>query len=211
MKNKSILKISFIAMFAAIISFSSFLKIPLGPIPIVLQNMFCILCAVLIGGILGSAPVALFLFAGLIGLPVYSGFTSGIAVWVGPTGGFLAGYFLGALIASLIAGSPKVQEKKISAKTAIKISIAILCGMIIIYIPGVIHFAKWATAFSRIPEGKSVFTYTLVACVIPYIPGDIIKCVIAIPVALKVRPILAQYLYSKKHKGTFSDKNNESL
>ena len=70
MKNTKSLKIAFIAMFAAIISFSGFIKIPLGPIPIVLQNVFCILCAVLLGGISAGAPVLLFLVAGLIGLPV---------------------------------------------------------------------------------------------------------------------------------------------
>ena len=183
-------------MLAAIISFSGFIKIPLGPIPIVMQNMFCILCAVLVGGTLAGAPVALFLVAGLIGLPVYSGGTSGIAVWAGPTGGFLFGYLLGAIVAGLIAGKPGVSEKKLTTSTILKISLAVLAGMVIMYVPGVIHFARWAEKFSKIPEGKSALAYTLGACVIPYIPGDIIKCAIAIPVALKVRPVLAQYLYS---------------
>ena len=38
------------------------------------------------------------------------------------------------------------------------------------------------------------------ACVVPYIPGDILKIVVAIPVALKIRPVLAQYLYSGSKK-----------
>lgn len=196
MKNNKTLLIAFIAMFAAIISFSGFFKIPLGPVPIVLQNVFCILCAVLIGGVFAGAPVALFLVAGLIGLPVYSGGTSGIAVWAGPTGGFLFGYLLGAIIAGLIAGKPGVFEKKLTTSTVLKLSAAILAGMVIMYIPGIIHFARWAEKLSKVPEGKSALAYTLGACVIPFIPGDIIKCVIAIPVALKVRPVLAQYLYS---------------
>lgn len=183
-------------MFAALISFSGFIKIPIGPIPIVLQNMVCILCAVLVGGISAGAPVALFLTAGLIGLPVYSGGTSGISVWAGPTGGFLAGYLIGAIIAGLIAGRPGIFEKKLTTAIVLKISLAVLAGMIIMYVPGVIHFARWAEKFSKVPEGKNVFTYTIGACVLPYIPGDCIKCIIAIPVTLKVRPVLAQYLYS---------------
>ena len=41
----------------------------------------------------------------------------------------------------------------------------------------------------------------MAACVIPYIPGDLLKIVVAIPVALKIRPILAQYLYNDKKQG----------
>ena len=200
MKNKSVLKISFIALFAAIICAGCFIRIPLGVIPIVLQNVLCILCAVLLGGVLGAAPAALFLLAGLIGLPVYSGGTGGIAVWLGPTGGFLPGYLLGAIAASLIAGKPDVSEKKISVKKVIRITIAIVAGLVILYIPGVIRFSYWATAVGKVPAEKTALAYTMGACVIPYIPGDILKAVIAVPVALKLRPVLAQYLYEDSDK-----------
>ena len=194
--QKSILRTTFIALFAAIISIGCFIKIPLGVIPIVLQNMLCILCAVLLGGIWAGAPTALFLVAGLIGLPVYSGGSGGIAVWLGPTGGFLPGYLLGAIAAGFIAGLPSVEEKKLTTKTVLRVSLAILAGMIILYIPGVIRFSYWATAAGKIPQDKTALAYTLTACVIPYIPGDIIKIAVAIPVALKLRPVLAQYLYA---------------
>ena len=213
MKNKSILFSSFIALFTAIICVGCFIRIPLGPVPIVLQNMLCILCAVLLGGFLGAAPVALFLLAGLVGLPVYSGGTSGLAVWMGPTGGFLPGYLIGALVAGLIAGKAKVEEKKISWKNSLRLLLAILAGMIILYIPGVIRFAWWAGAAGKIPADKTAFTYTMAACVIPFIPGDLIKVIIAFPVALKLRPVLAQYLYSevkadKEEAGDFVSGHN---
>ena len=195
MKNRSILKVSFVALFAAIICAGCFIRIPLGVIPIVLQNILCILCAVLLGGVLGCAPVALFLLAGLIGLPVYSGGTGGLAVWLGPTGGFLPGYLLGALAAGLIAGKPDVSEKKLSAKIVVRVSLAVIAGMVILYVPGVIRFSYWATAAGKVPVEKTALAYTMGACVIPYIPGDIFKTVIAVPVALKLRPVLAQYLY----------------
>ena len=195
MKNHSVLKISFIALFAAIICVGCFIRIPLGVIPIVLQNGLCILCAVLLGGVLGGAPAALFLLAGLIGLPVYSGGTGGLAVWLGPTGGFLPGYLLGAVVSGFIAGKPNVNEKKITAGNVVRISIAVVAGLVILYIPGVIRFSYWATAAGKVPAEKTALAYTMAACVIPYIPGDILKAVIAIPVALKLRPVLAQYLY----------------
>lgn len=198
MKNKIALYSSFIALFAAIICVGCFIKIPVGVVPVVLQNVLCILTGVLLGGFLGGAPAALFLLAGLIGLPVYSGGSGGIAVWLGPTGGFLPGYLLGAFVAGLIAGKPSVTEKKITLKTALRVAAAIVAGMVILYIPGVIRFAYWALGAGKVPADKSVVAYTMGACVIPYIPGDIIKTIVAVPVALKLRPVLAQYLYSEK-------------
>ena len=198
MKNKIALYSYFIALFEAIICVGCFIKIPVGVVPVVLQNVLCILTGVLLGGFLGGAPAALFLLAGLIGLPVYSGGSGGIAVWLGPTGGFLPGYLLGALAAGLIAGKPYVTEKKITLKTALRVTAAIVAGMVILYIPGVIRFAYWALGAGKVPADKSVVAYTMGACVIPYIPGDIIKTIVAVPVALKLRPVLAQYLYSEK-------------
>lgn len=196
MKNKTILKISFISLFAAIICFGCFMKIPLGPIPIVLQNILCILTSVLLGSYFGGIPTALFLFAGILGLPVYSGGTSGISVWIGPTGGFLPGYLIGSICAGFISGRPSVQEKKITIKTFLRVSFALIFGMIILYVPGIIHFSHWAKINNKIPMEKNAFSYTMAACVIPYIPGDVIKILIALPIALKIRPILAQYIYS---------------
>ena len=193
--KKSTLRTTFIALFAAIICIGCFIKIPLGVIPVVLQNMLCILCAVLLGGIWAGAPTALFLIAGLIGLPVYSGGSGGIAVWLGPTGGFLPGYLLGAVAAGFIAGRPRIEEKKLTAKIVLRVSLAVLAGMIILYIPGVIRFSYWATAAGKIPQDKTTLAYTLAACVIPYIPGDILKIAVAVPVALKLRPVVALYLY----------------
>ncbi len=196
--NKIGIKSAFIAVLAAIICIGGFMIIPLGAVPIVLQNVLCILAAVLIGGKLAGAPAALFLAAGLIGFPVYAGGRGGIGVWLGPTGGFLLGYLLGAVIAGFIAGTPSVSEKKICKSAIIRISLAVFAGMVILYIPGVIRFSAWAAAGGKIPQDKNLFTYTMGVCVLPYLPGDFLKTVVAIPVALKLRPIFAQYLHLEK-------------
>lgn len=197
MKNTKTLKLVFTALFAAIICAGCFIRIPLGIVPIVLQNALCILTGILMGSFMAAAPTALFLLAGIIGLPVFAGGSSGLAVLLGPTGGFYPGYLLGAFVAGIIAGKPSLSEKKVSASSIIRISIAMLTGMVILYIPGVIRFASWAVGNGKIPEDKTTFAYTMAACVIPYLPGDALKILISVPVALKVRPILAQYLYSQ--------------
>ena len=171
-----------------------FIAIPIGVVPIVLQNALAILSGVLFGTKLAGAPTALFLVAGLVGLPVYAGGGSGVAHWMGPTGGFLPGYLLGAIVAGLIAGVPTVEEKKITWKGVVRISVAMFAGMIVLYIPGVWRFAQWAIGSGKVPGDSSAFSYAMGACVLPYIPGDLLKTVVAIPVALKVRPVLAQYL-----------------
>ena len=198
MKNRKVFFISFVALFAAIICVGCFIKIPLGVIPIVLQNVLCVLTGALLGGFAGAAPTAIFLLAGLVGLPVYSGGTSGLAVWLGPTGGFLPGYLLGALITGLICGKPDLAEKKVTAGWVVRLTLGILAGMIILYIPGVIRFAYWAGAAGKVPADKTAFAYAMAACVLPFIPGDILKIVVAVPVALKLRPVVAQYLYSER-------------
>lgn len=200
MKNKSILLTAIIALFAAIICIGCFLRIPIGVIPIVLQNVLCVMTGAILGSYLGGAPTALFLIAGLIGLPVYSGGTSGVAVWAGPTGGFLPGYLIGAIVAGFIAGRPSVADKKFNWKSVLRVTLGIIAGMVVLYIPGIFHFSKWALNAGRVPAEKTALAYTMGACVIPYIPGDILKTVIAIPVTLAVRPVLAQYLYSNKKK-----------
>lgn len=206
MKNKLALKSVFAALFAAVICVGCFMKIPLGAVPIVLQNALCILTGVLLGGIAGGLPTAIFLVAGLIGLPVYSGGSSGLAVWMGPTGGFLPGYLIGAVAAGIISGKPSVTEKKLSVKMVIRITVAIFAGMIILYIPGIIHFSRWALGAGKVPAEKSVLAYTMGACVIPYLPGDLLKIIVCIPVALKVRPLIAHYL---EEDNDDSDENTE--
>jgi biotin transport system substrate-specific component len=180
------LKTIFIALFAAIICMGAFIAIPTGPsgIPIVLQNMFVILTAVLLGGFAGALPSLLFLVAGTLGLPVFSGGTGGIAHLLGPTGGFLFGYVLGALVASLIAGKPK-SESKITLKTVLRLTLATVVGFIVLYIPGVIYFMYLT---------KSTLSVALASCVIPYIPGCIIKMILTVLLSLKLRPLVYRYL-----------------
>lgn len=198
MKNYLAVKSAFIALFAAIISLSSFIKIPIGSIPLVLQNAICVLVGSLLGGFTGGAPILLFLISGLLGLPVYSGGTSGIGVLLGPTGGFLFGYLLGGTLASLIAGKPKTLQSRSLLSEKLRVSIAIAFGMIAIYIPGLLYFAYWVSASGNLSPDSSLLQYTVATCLLPYLPGDVIKTLISIPIALQIRPIVAQYLYKKR-------------
>lgn len=190
MKNTSLRSI-FIILFAALICAGCFIAVPVGPagVPIVLQNMFVVLSSLILGGFGGFWAAVIFVAAGALGLPVYSGGTGGIAQLFGPTGGFLIGYIFAALAAGLIARAPFSAEKPFSRMTIAKLILAALAGYVILYIPGVLWFMHLT--------GKG-FVPTVAACVIPFIPGDIIKLAVTVPVAAKLRPVAARYLTAGK-------------
>ena len=78
------------AVFAALICAGWMMTIPVGPIPIVLQNALAVLAGLLLGPVFGGLSVLIFLLAGAVGLPVFSGGHGGVAVFAGPTGGLFS-------------------------------------------------------------------------------------------------------------------------
>lgn len=183
-KAKASRRIVFTALFAALIAVCGFISIPIPgtPIPIVLQNMLVVLTGLMLGPVWGVAATVLFLVSGALGLPVFSGGTGGIARLMGPTGGFLYGYALATLVSGLIA-----QRPKYGTKTPVwRLVLATVLGFVVMYIPGVLHFL-------RVMDKPISQTMTL--CVIPYIPGDAVKIVVAVLLSTKLRTAAASYIF----------------
>ncbi|MBO7175037.1 MAG: biotin transporter BioY [Treponema sp.] len=175
----------FMAMYAAIICITGFISIPLGPIPLVLQNVVAISAGLVFGLPQGAAAVGMFLAVGTLGLPVFSGARSGIAVLNGPTGGFLIGYFVGAFIAGSIATKPKVEEKAFSKETLFRLARGAIAGLAFTYLIGVLNFRRvTGTSFSQ----------ALSLCIIPFIIPDIIKICIMVPIVARLRPVVARHI-----------------
>ena len=82
----------FASLLAAFTAAGAFIAIPIGPIPIVLQNLFIFLSGLLLGPRWGAASVGIYLLAGVCGLPVFAGGTGGPARLIGPTGGYLMAF-----------------------------------------------------------------------------------------------------------------------
>lgn len=178
-------KIVFTALFAALIAVCGFISIPIPgtPIPIVLQNMLTVLTGLMLGPVWGTASTLLFLVAGALGLPIFAGGTGGIAKLMGPTGGFLYGYALATLVSGIIAQRPVYGKKT----PLLRLILATVCGFVIMYIPGVIHFMRVM---------DKTFAQTMTLCVIPYIPGDLVKMVLAILLATKLRIVASWYIFT---------------
>ena len=102
--SSKILKYAFIALIGSIVlAISSKVKIPFYPVPMTMQTLVVIMIGLAFGWKLGLATISLYLFEGIIGLPVFSGTPEkgvGLVYFSGPT----MGYLLGFLVATFFAG-----------------------------------------------------------------------------------------------------------
>ena len=147
----------FTALFAALIVVGAYLKIPIGPVPVVLANFFVILSGAVLGAKWGGASVGLYLLMGIVGLPVFAG-GGGLAYLTGPTGGYLIGY----LPASILVGLITVSKKR----TVTTSLIGLFSGVIIIYLLGV----PWLKA-ALDKTWQEAFAIGM----LPFLPGDAAK------------------------------------
>jgi biotin transport system substrate-specific component len=163
------------ALFAALMAVGAYLFIPIGPVPVVLQNMFVFLAGLLLGSRWGLASVAVYLLAGLCGLPVFAGGTGGIGRFFGPTGGFLLGYLPAVfLIGAIVERRPGRMLWDV---------VAMLLGSAALYTCGV----AWLVRVTEMTFAKAAAVGML-----PFLPGDALKIAAAALIARAVRPIMAK-------------------
>ena len=153
--------ITLTALMTAVTCILAPLSIPIGPVPISFTNLAIYLSLYLLGWKRGTISYLIYLLIGLIGLPVFSGFTGGPAKLAGPTGGYIIGFIAMAIIAGLVIDhfhKPWIQL------------IGMIVGTIVCYIFGTAWFCSVA---------KSTVAGALAICVFPFIPADLVKMVIA--------------------------------
>ena len=85
-------ELSLSAFFAAILSVSALISIPLGSISFTLQSFVVMVMGLLLPRKIAMASILTYLFLGIIGLPVFSSGRAGLMVLFGPTGGYLYGF-----------------------------------------------------------------------------------------------------------------------
>lgn len=172
-----------VALFAAIIVVLGMLPpITLGfiPVPITAQSLGVMLAGCILGAKRGAAAVLLVVLLVAIGLPVLSGGRGGLAVFAGPTAGYLVGWVAGAYVTGLIA-ERLVREGQPEFQQFLGFLVAAVVGGIgIVYLFGI----AWLSYMS----GKAFVATTLASLV--FIPGDLIKAFVAM---LAGRAVLAGY------------------
>ena len=165
--------IVFASLLAALMAAGAYLAIPIGPVPIVLQNMFVFLAGLLLGSRWALASVAVYLLTGALGLPVFAGGMGGIGRIVGPTGGYLIGYLPAVFIIGAISrqGAERVGYD----------IVAMICGTMVLYAFGV----SWLKTLTGMTWSK-----TLVAGMYPFLIGDALKIAAVALITRALRPII---------------------
>ena len=138
------------------------LAIPVSPVPISLTNLAVYFAIYVLGMKRGTISYCIYLLLGLVGLPVFSAFTGGAGKLFGPTGGYLIGFIFMALICGFFI---EKWEKKLYMHF-----IGMVLGTAVCYIFGTAWLAYTA---------HMGFAAALAAGVIPFIPGDLVKIIIA--------------------------------
>ena len=162
-------------LMAAVMCVLGPLTVPIGAVPISLANFVICLTAWLLGPKFGTLSVAVYLCIGLIGVPVFSGYGAGLAKLAGPTGGYLVGYLLLALIGGLFIeksnGNPVVS------------GIGLVLGDAACYVLGTAWFVF---------QMQCELGYALSVCVYPFIALDLAKIVVSCVVGALLRKRLVQ-------------------
>ena len=143
----------------------------IGPIPVTLCTLLIYLMAYVLRPKGCVAAVTVYILMGLAGLPVFSGFAGGAAVLAGPTGGFVLGYPVMALICAVSAGRPG------RGLAGMCLSTAVLYAM--------------GTAWYCLQTGVGLWG-GIAVCVLPCLPGDGIKIAAAVAVGPALRDRLSR-------------------
>ena len=102
-KNAKLIKYLFIVLIGSVLlAISSKIKIPFYPVPMTMQTFVVLFIGIAFGWKLGVATVSLYLFEGLMGLPVFSGTPEkglGVVYFTGPTMGYLIGFIITVYLA----------------------------------------------------------------------------------------------------------------
>ncbi len=163
MRNESVKTMTMCAIMAALMCILGPMSIPIGAVPISFTNLVIYLTVYLLGAKKGCISYLIYLLLGIAGLPVFSSYGSGIAKVAGPTGGYLIGFILLALISGI------VMEK--TNRNIVWSYLGMVVGTAVAYLFGTVWF---------VIQAQCTITYALSVCVTPFIPFDLIKMVIAI-------------------------------
>jgi biotin transport system substrate-specific component len=167
-------KMVYASLMAALTAAGAYVALPVGPVPIVLQNLFVYLAGLLLGWRWGAAAIGVYLLAGACGLPVFAGGVGGIGRFVGPTGGYLIGFLPAAAVVGWLAewGNRRVVFDVIG----------MIAATAVIYSFGI----AWLMTLTGMSLAK-----TMAVGMYPFLIGDGLKIAAAVPLAKALRPIVS--------------------
>lgn len=154
------------------------LMLPFSPVPISLATLMLYLSAYILGKKNAVISCGIYLLIGLVGMPVFSGFTGGLGKVLGPTGGYMLGYLFLVYISGWFAEKWSGSSGKIATDRSRKHycnylmqGLGMFLGTVVCYLFG----SLWLS-FQSGTEFREAFSIG----VIPFIPGDVVKIFIGV-------------------------------
>lgn len=144
------------------------LAVPMWPVPITGQTFAVLFVGTALGATRGGISLALYALLGTIGLPIFTGHSSGWAVLAGPTGGYIVGFILAAVLTGWLA--QRRWDRRVVGTL-----VSFLAGSAVIYAVGLPWLAASLASLNQPHDLGSVLS----AGLYPFIPGDIVKALIA--------------------------------
>ena len=174
-KKFTVYQLCFMALMAAVTCILAPMSIPIGPIPISLTNLVVYFTVYVIGTKAVVCSYCIYVLLGIVGLPVFSGYVGGPAKIAGPTGGYIVGFVLMALIGGFFI-------EKFKRNFALTL-VGWVLGTFVDYCLGTVWFVYGA---------HCSLLYALKVCVYPFIVFDLGKIVIATLLGHAVRYALVK-------------------
>lgn len=158
---------AYIAVFAVLIAVCSWISVP-TTVPFTLQTFGVFLAVGVLGGKRGTLAVLVYLLLGVVGVPVFAGFSGGISCLLGSTGGYIIGFLFSALVMWAM--------ERLLGKSQWVLGLSMVLGLLVCYVFGTVWFMQ---VYAKTTGVIGLLT-ALEWCVIPFIPIDLIKIVLAL-------------------------------
>lgn len=163
-----------IALFTALLGICAWVSIP-GPVPFTLQTFGVFATVSLLGGKRSTVCILSYLLLGLIGIPVFSGFSGGFGHLLGATGGYTLGFLAVALFIWMTEHLPGCANASLFLKMVL--------GLVLCYAIGTCWFM---IVYSK-NAGPITLWSALSMCVLPYVLPDLAKIALAISITNRIR------------------------
>ena len=171
MIRSTTVKIVLCGIFVAFTCICSMISIPFGQVPINMAHIAIFISAWILGPSLAFATQLVYIFIGVLGVPVFSNFSAGLGHILGATGGFIMAYPLVAWLAGMIFKIKKIRG-------SIGVVLALIIGWILEYFLGTIYYC-YVTTVAPIAA--------LSVCVVPFIIGDICKSLLIFVLCKRIK------------------------
>lgn len=172
MRSRDLAQVALFAAIMVVLGFFPLIQLPGAFAPFTSQTLGVILAGAILGTKRGFLAILLFDALVFIGLPVLSGGRGGLGVIMGPTGGFVIAYPIGALVIGLLT-----ERLWRHYNLPIALAINFFGGAVVLYAIGV----PWMAVAAHLPLHKAIVTS------VAFLPGDVVKTVIGSLAALAVR------------------------